>query len=103
VRSSNRRAQDNKTFPDLLSRLWQSIGLALKPPALGCAWSEVIDHQERVLGDKRQNLVEIRRARPRARQTMGGESRGEVLLQQGSQSGLEPARRLWLLLRNRIQ
>src|SRR6202030_2129328 len=71
----------------------QSIGLALEPPALGCARSEVIDHQERVLGDKRQDLVEIRRARPRARQTMRGESRTEVLLQQGSQSGLEPAGR----------
>jgi len=56
----------------------QSIGLALEPPALGCARSEVIDHQERVLGDERQALIEIRRARPRARQTMGGEPGPEV-------------------------
>ena len=71
----------------------QSIGLALEPPSLGCARSEVVDDQERVLGDERQDLIEIRRARPRARQTMGGEPGPEVLLEQGSQGGLEPARR----------
>jgi len=71
----------------------QSIGVAFETPALGCARSEVIDHEKGVLGDERQNLIEIRRARPRARQTMGSEPGSEVLLQQGSQRGLESARR----------
>src|SRR5580700_4086558 len=72
----------------------QTIGLLMKLVTLGCSTRfEVVDDQNGILGDKRQPLIEICRARPRARQTMRDESHAEVLLEQGSQSGLEPAGR----------
>src|SRR5713226_5813055 len=45
----------------------QSIGLALKPPPFGYARSEVVDHDSGVFDDEGQALIEVRRARPRAR------------------------------------
>src|ERR1700730_14266041 len=71
----------------------QSIGLALEPSWLGCARSEVVNDQKSVLGDERQDFVEICCARPRTRQSIGNKPGPEVLLQQGSQRGLEPAGR----------